>query len=114
MSGATPDLDRLNQLTQGDFADHLNTVFQAPIETDGGDATAAIPFKLTEVNALPNSNEPRPDKRGPFSLILHAPIEGQPAQGIYTLNHDKMGTLSLFLVPVGSDSDGVLFEAVFT
>jgi hypothetical protein len=35
-------------------------------------------------------------------------------QRIYRLEHDELGALDLFLVPIGRDDSGVRYEAVFT
>ena len=34
-------------------------------------------------------------------------------QGMYQLQHDQLGALELFLVPVGRDHEGLYYEAVF-
>jgi hypothetical protein len=34
-------------------------------------------------------------------------------QGMYELQHAHLGTLELFLVPVGQDHTGLYYEAVF-
>jgi hypothetical protein len=35
-------------------------------------------------------------------------------QRIYRLEHEQMGPLELFIVPVGPDGDGLGYEAIFT
>lgn len=42
------------------------------------------------------------------------PLEHPLEQGIYELEHDDLGTLPLFLVPVNQVADGFVYEAVFT
>ena len=53
-------------------------------------------------------------KREPFSLVFRA---GSPQfylpQRIYRLEHEKLGALELFLVPIGPDENGMRFEAIF-
>jgi hypothetical protein len=56
---------------------------------------------------------PRSDRRRPFSVIFRAPLEPLLPQQIYTLNNATLGSLSLFLVPIGPDGDSMLYEAVF-
>jgi hypothetical protein len=34
-------------------------------------------------------------------------------QAIYQLEHDRMGTMDIFLVPIGPDGQGMGYEAVF-
>ncbi|MDX6508976.1 MAG: hypothetical protein QOG81_728, partial [Gaiellaceae bacterium] len=35
-------------------------------------------------------------------------------QQIYRFDHDELGTLEIFIVPIGTDEGGVRYEAVFT
>lgn len=55
-----------------------------------------------------------PPHREPFSLLFRAPRQPPLPQQIYPLDHDELGTLELFLVPVGEDDEGRYYEAVFT
>lgn len=55
----------------------------------------------------------RPGKREPFSLLFRGPSQPVLPQRIYPLRHDTLGTLELFLVPVGPDDKGLCYEAVF-
>ena len=48
-----------------------------------------------------------------FALEFRAPLDAPVAQGIYHIEHDKLGTLNLFLVPIGRDKNGLVYEAVF-
>lgn len=51
----------------------------------------------------------------PFSaLFRHANLEMMFDQGSYTLKHDELGELLLFLVPIGPDEIGMRYEAIFT
>jgi hypothetical protein len=53
-------------------------------------------------------------KRNAFSLFFLGPHEPIFEQRIYTFEHDTLGTLEFFIVPVGHDAAGMLYEAVFT
>jgi len=53
-------------------------------------------------------------KREPFSILFRGPLQVYLPQSIYTVEHPKMGRIDIFLVPVGPDKKGMLFEAVFT
>ena len=35
-------------------------------------------------------------------------------QSIYEVVHDEMGVYEIFLVPVGPDGKGMVYEAIFT
>ena len=48
-----------------------------------------------------------------FSLVFRGPHEPALTQRIYTLNHDALGSIELFLVPIGAPKDGRLYEAYF-
>jgi hypothetical protein len=76
---------------------------------------ASLDMCLVEALRTGNRN---PDDAGhdrPFALLYLAPAECDWPQNLYRLTHDQLGTLEVFLVPVGpsSTSDGMLYEAVF-
>lgn len=52
--------------------------------------------------------------RSPFALTFVGPADVALAQHIYGLQHPEMGQLGIFLVPVGIDATGRLYEAVFS
>ena len=59
--------------------------------------------------------EPLGEDRGrPFALLFR--VEDGPTlpQKIYPLEHDRLGRLDLFLVPVGPDEVGMRYEAIFS
>ena len=58
----------------------------------------------------------RTDVREPFSVIFHGPVEHLIPQDTWALEHDELGTLELFVVPLGPEGeDGPLrYQAVFT
>lgn len=53
-----------------------------------------------------------PEGRAPFSLTFEAPEPALP-QRIYRLEHEQMGGLDIFLVPVARTATGLQYEAVF-
>jgi len=53
--------------------------------------------------------------RTPFSLLFRGgPRDQYLPQRIYDLVHPELGTLSIFIVPVGPDEGAMRYEAVFT
>ena len=73
----------------------------------GGDgATAAVALNLTEVN-----ERPAPPGYEQYSALLRGPLSPELKQATYALRHPDFGTLPLFIVPVGRDRDGVIYEA---
>jgi hypothetical protein len=47
-----------------------------------------------------------------FSLLFQGPAEPFLPQAIYPLEHAQLGAFALFLVPVGKNAAGFLYEAV--
>lgn len=52
--------------------------------------------------------------REQFSLHFRGPHMPALPQRIYRLEHAQLGTLEIFLVPIGRDGGGMTYEAVFT
>lgn len=52
--------------------------------------------------------------RKSFSVLFRGPGETVLEQAIYSISNPETGDLDLFLVPVGPDKQGMLYEAVFT
>jgi hypothetical protein len=91
----------LETLTVDDFAALRGDRFRiAP-----GDAP---PFEaeLTEVTEIARE----PGGRSPFSLIFRGGPDPPLPQRIYRVEHDELGALEIFLVPIAADR----YEAVFT
>ena len=85
------------------FSEHLNTKFRIH-----PDESTVVETEL--IVAEDTGSTPRQER---FSLIFRGPHQPFLPQQIYRMEHDKMGTLDLFLVPVGRDEDGFHYEAVF-
>ncbi|MEQ1920903.1 MAG: hypothetical protein ABL952_00210 [Pyrinomonadaceae bacterium] len=48
-----------------------------------------------------------------FTLLFRAPLDAPQQQGIYRIEHEAIGAMDLFLVPVKQDDSGLYYEAVF-
>jgi hypothetical protein len=97
----------LDTLGQADFARHLGTGFRLRLP-DGGTLELAL------LEASPHPHLPHaPDRRQGFSVVFRSTSPGHLPQGIYRLDHDVMGSLELFLVPIGPREGGMGYEAVF-
>ena len=95
------------KLQSRDFTPYLNGEFQIHVEN-----LEPIEAELIEVSELGSSAF---DERRPFSIILRTrQTDSYLVQAIYQVEHEKMGSLDLFLVPLGPDEAGVRYEAVFT
>lgn len=52
--------------------------------------------------------------RAPFRLAFLGPADPILPQRIYRLEHDALGALDIFLVPIARDAGGTTYEAIFT
>jgi hypothetical protein len=95
------------QLVFEDFSDKVGDVF--PINEDG---VPAIPMILKEAKPL-NPAYGLPGVRPPFSLFFLGKDPRVLPQRIYRLEHQELGELSIVLVPVAKDAEGVTYQAVF-
>jgi hypothetical protein len=91
-------------LTAADFEPHVQDEFQ--IAT----SEIALSLKLVEVRRLGRAVRPG----GAFSLLFLSASGPIYPQAIYPLTHATLGTLDLFLVPLGPKHGGNSYEAVFT
>ncbi len=92
-------------LTLQHFIGRMNETFLAVLD-DG-----EVPFQLIEACALPTHSAAVP--RAPFSLLFHNAAPSPLPQQIYRLRHAVLGEVEIFLVPVGREGDGFLYQAVF-
>jgi hypothetical protein len=98
---AAPDLATIKI---DDFAPHCDTVFD--MQTSGG----VVPLKL--VKAAPAGASGR--EGGAFALLFVAPQGAWLPQATYPVKHPAMGTMEIFLVPVGPAQGGNGYHATFT
>ena len=97
----------LQDLTPASFEAHLGTPFR--IHYGGESPLEAL---LHEVKR----HEPHPGPRNePFSAFFRSALRPILPQSIYRVEHETMGTMEIFLVPVGPDPQrqGMVYEAVF-
>ena len=100
----------LEWLTCADFVDWVGDTFEVAV----GDAAAAS-FELLEAaeSTEPGGRGPDGTTRMQFSLVFRGPTSPLHPQGTYRLAHADLGELDLFLVPVGSEPDGIRYQAAF-
>jgi hypothetical protein len=91
------------------FLKQVNTFFRLRAGAESMDVV------LAEANLLPASNPGALDAGNEkFSLLFSGPAATTIDQGIYALEHARLGRLSLFLVPVGSvRAASRHYEAIF-
>lgn len=98
----------LEQLTGSDFRPYLNTTFTIRFER-------LDPIPLDLVSVTETGPKPWPEARQPFTLHFLGPVSSQYLlQHIYALDHPTMGTLEMFLVPLGPEQGRMRYEAVFS
>ena len=85
------------------FAGQVDSLFRASL--DEGPMVEMSLVKLTEIVCS--------DVQENFSLLFRSPIDIPPEQGIYRMEHESLGPMDIFLVPVKLDETGLYFEAVF-
>jgi hypothetical protein len=99
------------ELTEREFAKHLNTKFRINIDAGTEEARGPIELELVEVRGY-NGNPGDQEGLERFSLFFTAPPNVRLAQGTFKLDHQVLGELAIFIVPI-SDHNGFRYEAVF-
>jgi pimeloyl-ACP methyl ester carboxylesterase len=110
--GAAPRESRakLETLTVETFSGHLGSTFRIHL-----DDLPQMDVELISATKLGRSTgEEPPDLRQPFSLVFRGPGDALLPQRIYAMEHDRIGSFDLFLVPIGPDEKGLRYEAIFT
>ena len=99
-----PDPAAAARIDPATFRAHLDTSFSV-----GGGADR-IALRLAEVvDGQSGGGLQR------FSLLFHGPADRVLAQGTYSLQHDALGSLVIFIVPViGSNAERIVYEACFS
>ena len=98
----------LDKLQSSDFLPYLNQQFRVHLESD-----EALEAELIDVSELGSETTNEEGRRWPFSVVFRVVSDLVLSQKIYTIEHDTMGKLALFLVPIGPDKKGMRYEAVF-
>ena len=96
--------------TYDDFADRVGDRFD--VRLPDGQALALV---LGAATASDRAGGAGPDgaARRQFSLLFRGPVEPRLGQGLWELDHDGLGAITLFLVPLAPDAEGPRYEAVF-
>lgn len=98
----------LSDIQSSDFVPCLHEIFRVSLE-----GLQPIDLELVEVQEL---GEPQgPTNRKPFVLHFLGPVSDQYlVQHSYALRHERLGTLEIFLVPLGPQGGRMQYEAIFT
>lgn len=90
--------------TAEDFEPHLNGEFH--LSAGAGE----LALRLAEVRRLGQAHR----DGGAFSLTFAAKGAPMLPQATYPISHPVLGTLEMFIVPIGPVAGGMGYEAVFT
>lgn len=93
----------IENFTLDTFAPHMDSTFRLKRES-------ADPLELKLVAATDVGSTPRQLQ---FSIVFRGPLDTPLVQAIYNLEHEKIGTFDLFIVPVRRDQEGIYYEAIF-
>ncbi len=85
------------------FSEQLNTKFRLHY----------APSKSAEMELVKVKDLGSTPRHTQFSCLFLAPPEVPIFQSIFKVEHDRLGSLELFLVPVGKDAAGLQYEAIF-
>ena len=54
------------------------------------------------------------EAREPFSITFHGPLEHVLPPRIWPVEHEELGRLEMFVVPIGPEADAMRYQAVFS
>ena len=79
------------------------------------DDAGQLELELIEARTIDPDASPQEagSVRTPFAIVFRGPPEPVLSQGIRRLQHEALGVLEIFIVPVGRDASGVRYEAIF-
>jgi hypothetical protein len=103
--GAAPDALSVST-DPATYREYLGTIFSV----DQVDQPDRVELRLAEVG----------DERvgggiQQFSLFFHGPASHILPQGTYSLHHDALGSIALFIVPIiGSNQERIVYQACFS
>jgi hypothetical protein len=92
----------------GAFQERLNQSFRAHLGADNW-----LDLELVEVRELGRRRNTDGSDLSCFALTFRAPTRSAAPQATYRVEHDTLGTLEIFLVPIGPDAVGMRYEAIF-
>jgi hypothetical protein len=97
-------------LTDDQFSGRVGQTFEM-CAVDGVRIQAEL-VEATE-SAEPGGPGPGGQQRRQFALVFRGPLEPVLPQATHAVEHDELGRMEIFLVPIGPDGSGMRYEAVF-
>jgi hypothetical protein len=89
--------------TRDQFAEQKGSTFAVRFGPE-----SVVDMKLVEV-----TETKRKGRLESFSLLYAAPPDTPAWQNLFPVEHPVLGSMELFLVPVGGDAKSIEFEALF-
>jgi hypothetical protein len=93
----------IDELNSRIFTECLHDTFT--LIAPGGETCPLELIEVAEKPAAPGNEQ--------FSIVFRETEGHRAPQGIYTLEHERLGRIELFLVPVDEGSGRIALEAVF-
>lgn len=98
----------LDELQSSDFRTCVDQTFRIQL-------TDSEPIDLALVSVTEIGQTSSPDARRPFSLVFQGPASRYYlTQHVYRLEHEQLGQLDLFIVPIGPEAGRMRYEAILT
>ena len=97
----------LSTITLKDFEDYLGQTFTVTLENGEG-----IDLELFQAKPLGTVDQETTTHR-PFSVLFRGPLEPILTQQMYPIENSILGEQLLFLVPIGPDESGMVYDATF-
>jgi hypothetical protein len=99
----------LDKLQAADFLPYVHQSFRVRL-----DGVEPINLELISVTEHEPASTQDPARRHPFSVMFLGPSSNlYLRQHIYHLEHEGLGELDIFIVPLGPQSGRMRYEAVF-
>lgn len=100
----TSRIDLLGRLTSESFSKNLNTSFEIQVSA----------LNIQELELIEVSKQKVHRGTESFDVLFRGKKESQFTQGTYMINHNRMGSFPVFVVPVGNPENGAFYQAVFS
>ncbi|MEW6212913.1 MAG: hypothetical protein AB1631_31610 [Acidobacteriota bacterium] len=84
------------------FSENLNTKFRAAVH---GRTVELELIAVTELNYSPLQEA--------FSILFRGALDAPLPQGLFDIEHDRLGSFAIFMTPVARQQDGFHYEACF-
>jgi hypothetical protein len=97
----------LSRISIDDFEPCLGQTFR--VHLDNADA---IDLELIQVKPL-GAIDSKTQARQSFSLLFRGPLQPMFEQQVLSIENSTLGELALFLVPIGPDDEGMLYDSTF-